>query len=639
LIFSPIAPAVELHVGPGQTYATISDAVAAAGPDDTIIVHDNGTTPDYREAIVIDVAGLTLQPAAGEDVVIQSVDYWGDVIVVTANGVTIQGLDIFGTDDGYNYTATTGIHVDGADNCILQDNRCGWSPAYRLRWGVYLSGEANNNLVSGNVCSYNEEEGIYLHGSDFNLITGNVCSYSEDYYHTESGIRLYASVRNSLMDNTCEGSPRGMDIVTNSNYNTIANNVCSNNLYDGIYMYGNMYCVLTENTAQGNDIGIHMLPCSHSILAANTLSGNSEYGLYIYGNYSHCYLNEISGNGTQNVYYDASGTDNVWRPRTKLSYFVGGPARKGYLGNYYGDYAGVDGDGDGIGDTPYVGVGFTDDYPLVMARDEYVLRTWFLNDPDMIGNDLTQEAGDRVILPGGTLVWVADQPATSDMTFLAGAVGDETCWTYQLAVSEAYQQPQNYLTLTMGYANGDGSDFTSVGGQPSTYPAATATNYLAGAFDNAQEFTVPTGQYLALEITNAHGSYSYTLYGGGAWSYVSASFPSPAYPVIGGETSAVSEGPGGPHSFEMLRSAWPNPFTRDVQLYYDLPVAMPMTVTIYDVTGRLVRTLFAGPRPAGRAAVIWDGQDGAGRPVASGVYFCRLDGMEAGPVIKVARTR
>lgn len=46
---------------------------------------------------------------------------------------------------------------------------------------------------------------------------------------------------------------------------------------------------------------------------------------------------------------------------------------------------------------------------------------------------------------------------------------------------------------------------------------------------------------------------------------------------------------------------------------------------IYDVAGRLVRTLADGAHPAGRHEVVWNGTDHAGRRVAAGVYFARLD--------------
>lgn len=49
-----------------------------------------------------------------------------------------------------------------------------------------------------------------------------------------------------------------------------------------------------------------------------------------------------------------------------------------------------------------------------------------------------------------------------------------------------------------------------------------------------------------------------------------------------------------------------------------------IALRIYDVGGRLVKTLVEGPQPAGEESVTWNGRDDAGRPVASGVYFYRL---------------
>jgi flagellar hook assembly protein FlgD len=45
---------------------------------------------------------------------------------------------------------------------------------------------------------------------------------------------------------------------------------------------------------------------------------------------------------------------------------------------------------------------------------------------------------------------------------------------------------------------------------------------------------------------------------------------------------------------------------------------------LYDVSGRLVRRLLDGQIPAGDTVLSWDGKDGNGRPVASGIYWYRL---------------
>jgi hypothetical protein len=49
---------------------------------------------------------------------------------------------------------------------------------------------------------------------------------------------------------------------------------------------------------------------------------------------------------------------------------------------------------------------------------------------------------------------------------------------------------------------------------------------------------------------------------------------------------------------------------------------------ILDLQGRRVRELAAGRVEAGRYARRWDLADGAGRPVAPGVYFARLDALD-----------
>ena len=69
----------------------------------------------------------------------------------------------------------------------------------------------------------------------------------------------------------------------------------------------------------------------------------------------------------------------------------------------------------------------------------------------------------------------------------------------------------------------------------------------------------------------------------------------------------------------------PNPFREAATIAYNLPAAGHVTVGVYDVAGRLVRQVVDGPIEAGPHAVQWDGRDGSGRPVASGVYFCRID--------------
>jgi flagellar hook assembly protein FlgD len=47
-------------------------------------------------------------------------------------------------------------------------------------------------------------------------------------------------------------------------------------------------------------------------------------------------------------------------------------------------------------------------------------------------------------------------------------------------------------------------------------------------------------------------------------------------------------------------------------------------IEVFNPTGRKIRTLVEGDRPAGEYTVVWDGANDAGRRVGSGIYICRM---------------
>ncbi len=75
-------------------------------------------------------------------------------------------------------------------------------------------------------------------------------------------------------------------------------------------------------------------------------------------------------------------------------------------------------------------------------------------------------------------------------------------------------------------------------------------------------------------------------------------------------------------------AASPNPSRGNVQITYTLPSDTYVTVAIYDVRGALVVRMPQGRQGAGNHAVIWNGNDGNGIPVASGGYIYRLETSE-----------
>jgi uncharacterized repeat protein (TIGR01451 family) len=88
-----------------------------------------------------------------------------------------------------------------------------------------------------------------------------------------------------------------------------------------------------------------------------------------------------------------------------------------------------------------------------------------------------------------------------------------------------------------------------------------------------------------------------------------------------------------------LHPARPNPSKGRALLAFDLPVQGHARLSIYDVQGRLVRTLVDEALAAGRYAPAWDGRDATGKTVAPGIYFVRFASGEFAAAGKVVRLR
>lgn len=68
----------------------------------------------------------------------------------------------------------------------------------------------------------------------------------------------------------------------------------------------------------------------------------------------------------------------------------------------------------------------------------------------------------------------------------------------------------------------------------------------------------------------------------------------------------------------------PNPFNPKTEISFSLPSDQKVSLKIYNVEGRLVKTLVSGSRIAGSHQVFWSGNNDRGDRVASGLYFYRL---------------
>ena len=101
--------------------------------------------------------------------------------------------------------------------------------------------------------------------------------------------------------------------------------------------------------------------------------------------------------------------------------------------------------------------------------------------------------------------------------------------------------------------------------------------------------------------------------------------PAPPRPVPTPKSEVIVTGLGWAH---------PNPFNPVVQIPYALKTAMNVEIEVFDVSGRLVRTLVHERKDRGRYVAFWDGVGNRGAPAATAVYFVR---MRAGRVVQTQK--
>ena len=107
-------------------------------------------------------------------------------------------------------------------------------------------------------------------------------------------------------------------------------------------------------------------------------------------------------------------------------------------------------------------------------------------------------------------------------------------------------------------------------------------------------------------------------------------------PIQGSATIKVGTGGAG----NGVRAfASPNPFNPETVVNYSLRNSGNVSIRIYSLQGRLVRTLFEGYSTAGTNEVRWNGRDNNGNTVSSGLYFVKVQQGSDSGVFKVAVTK
>lgn len=89
-------------------------------------------------------------------------------------------------------------------------------------------------------------------------------------------------------------------------------------------------------------------------------------------------------------------------------------------------------------------------------------------------------------------------------------------------------------------------------------------------------------------------------------------------------TAAAATAVGDEPSLTWIAPPLPNPCVRGTQIRYSLATEANVKMNVLDASGRIVRTLVDGARPAGPASVSWDSRTSNGSRVPAGVYFVQM---------------
>jgi len=336
--------------------ALINEAIRSARPGDTVVVRSGR----YYEAIVIDKPielvgeGSPIIDGGGE----------GTVVTINSPGVTVRGFHIVSSGTSLN-REDAGVMLERARDSIIEGNLI-----EDVLFGIYLKDSKGtlirkNKIIGKDLPIVSRGDGIRLWYSSQTQILENSVERTRD-------LVIWFSEGTLIKGNRIEGGRYGLHYMY-SNDNRFEDNIFKGNLVGGFLMYSKGISfknnVFAENRGLASGYGVGFKDLDDLVMEKNLFLDN-RVGIYIDNSpSSYGSINRIIGNEIRSNDIGISAMPSVERNVFSENFFIdnseqvevrgGGSLVKNAwsesgLGNYWSDYVGYDGDGDGVGDIPYV---------------------------------------------------------------------------------------------------------------------------------------------------------------------------------------------------------------------------------------------------------------------------------------------